>query len=107
MCFKPKWILKKTFVESQSKVIRVYEFQTKAISYEGFFWVSVWSNLGLRVSNKTEFWWRHLLGLSLKLYKFMSFKQKRILINPFLESQFGIMQVYEFQRKANSYEDIF
>ena len=106
MSFIEKRILLKTFFESQFEVISVYEFQTKAISYEGFCWVSVWSNLGLRVSNKTEFLWRDLLGLSLKLCKFMSFKQKRILINPFLESQFGIMQVYEFQRKANSYEQI-
>ena len=36
----------------------------------------------------------------------MSFKQKRILMKTFLESQFEVMEVYEFQTKANSYEGI-
>ena len=35
----------------------------------------------------------------------MSLKQNRILKMTFVESQFGIMWVYEFQTKANSYED--
>ena len=37
----------------------------------------------------------------------MSFKQKRILMNKFVESQFEDMKVYVFQTKANSYEDNF
>ena len=36
----------------------------------------------------------------------MSFKQKQILMKTFVESQFEDMKVYEFQTKANSYEDI-
>ena len=36
----------------------------------------------------------------------MSFKQKRILMKTFVESQFEVTLVYEFQAKANSYEDI-
>ena len=35
----------------------------------------------------------------------MSFKQKEILMKTFVESQFEIMSVYEFQTKANSPED--
>ena len=96
----------KTFVESQFEVIYVYEFQTKANSYEDICWVSVWSYVSLWVSNKIELLWRHLLSLSLKLCKFMSFKQKRILMEAFVESQFEVIYVYEFQIKANWYEDI-
>ena len=47
-----------------------------------------------------------MLILSLKLCKFMSFKQKGILLQTFVESQFEVMYVYEFQRKPNSDEDI-
>ena len=36
----------------------------------------------------------------------MSFKQKRILMNKFVESQFEDMKADEFQTKVNSYEDI-
>ena len=36
----------------------------------------------------------------------MSFKPKRILMKIFVESLFEVMYVYEFQTKANSYEDI-
>ena len=36
----------------------------------------------------------------------MSFKQKRILMKTFVESQFEIIQLYQFQTKANSSEDI-
>ena len=36
----------------------------------------------------------------------MSFKQNRILIMTFVESQFGVMSVHEFIAKGNSYEDI-
>ena len=36
----------------------------------------------------------------------MSFKQKRILMKTFVRSQFEVMLIYEFQKKANSYEDI-
>ena len=106
MSFTPKRILMKTFVDSQFENIYVYEFQTKANSDEDICWVSVWSYLSLRVSNKSEFLWRHLLSLSLKLLKLTSFKQNGILMNTFVESHFEVMQVYEFQTKTNSYEDI-
>ena len=36
----------------------------------------------------------------------MSFKQKRILMKKFLECQFKVTEVYEFQTKANFDEDI-
>ena len=88
--FKQNQTYMKTFLEPQFDVMLVYEFQTKAISYEGICWVSVWSYLSLRGLNKSEFLWRHLLSLSLKLCKFMSFKQKRILMNKFVESQFEV-----------------
>ena len=51
-------------------------------------------------------WWRHLFSLSLNLCKFMNFKQKRILMNIFVQSSFEVMSVYEFQTKQNSYQDI-
>ena len=75
-------------------------------SDEGICWVSVWSYPGLRVLNPGEFLWRHLLSLSLKFSKFMSFIHKRILMNKFVVSHFEVMYVYEFQKKGNSYEDI-
>ena len=130
MIFKQNRILMKAFVEAQFEVIYVKEFQTKlnssehlcwvsALSYvslwvskkatsdEGLCWVAVWSYLCLWVWNKSEFLWRHLLSLSLKLCKFMCFKEKWILMKTFLEPQFGVAKVYEFQTKANSYGDIF
>ena len=91
MSFKQNMILMKTFVETQFEVMRVSEIQTKPNSYEDICWVSVGSYVSLWVSNKSEFWWRHLLGLSLELCKFMSFKQKRVLMNKFVESQFEVM----------------
>ena len=36
----------------------------------------------------------------------MNFKQKLILMKTFLESQFEVMEVYEFQTKVNSYADV-
>ena len=36
----------------------------------------------------------------------MSFKQKRILMKTFVELQFEVMYIYEFQTKANSNEDL-
>ena len=36
----------------------------------------------------------------------MSFNQKRILMNKFVESQSEVLLVYEFQTKVNSYEGI-
>ena len=81
-------------------------FQTRANSYEGICWVLVWSYFSLRVSNKTEFLWRHLLSLSLNLCKFMSFKQKRFLVKAFAECQVEFIYVYEFQTKVDSYEGI-
>ena len=47
-----------------------------------------------------------MLSLSLKLYRFKSFKPKRIFMNTFAEVQFEIVYVYEFQTKVNSYEGI-
>ena len=89
--FKPKQILTKTFVESQFEIIQVYEFQTKANSYEDICWVSLWSYVSLWVSNKIELLWRHLLSLSLKWSKSTSFKQNRIPIKTFVESVFEVM----------------
>ena len=48
-----------------------------------------------------------LLSRSLKLSMFMSFKQKRILMKIFVESQFEVMEVYEFETRANPDDDIF
>ena len=95
-----------TFVELRSEFMEVYEFQTKANSYEHICWFSVWSYVSLRDSNQSEFWWRHLLSLSLKLSRFTTLKQNRILIKTFVESQFEVMLVYVFQTKVDSYEDI-
>ena len=106
MGFKPKRILMKTFVESQFVVMYVYEFLTKANSYENICLVSVWSYLSLRVSTKTEVLWRHLLSLSLRLYEFNSFKQNRTYMKTFVEPHFEVMLVYEFQTKAISDEGI-
>ena len=104
--FKQKRILVKTFLHSQFEVIYVYEFQGKPICYEDICWVSVWSYLSLGVSNKTKFLWRHLLSLGLKLSMFTNFKQQRILIKTFVESQLEDMLIHWFQARANSYEDI-
>ena len=106
MSFKQKRILMKTFVESQFEVIYVYEFQKKANPDEDICWVSFWSYVILWVSNKSEVLWRDLLSFRLNLSKFTSFKQKRILLKIFDETQFEVIQLYEFQTKANSYEDI-
>ena len=106
MSFKQKRFVIKAFVASPFEVIWVYEFQTTPNLYEEICWVLVWSYLSIRVSNKSEFLCRHLLSLSFKLCKFMSFKQKWILMQAFVDSQFEIMRVYEFQTKANFYEDI-
>ena len=97
----------KTFLESHFEVMLVYQFQTKPNIYEDICWVSIWSFVSLWVSKKSGLWSRHLLSFILKWCKFMSFKQNRILLKTFVLSQFGVMQVYEFQRKANSYEDTF
>ena len=117
------------FVESQFEILLVYEFQTKANSYEDICCVSVWSYVSLWVSNQSEFSWKHLLSLRLKLYKVMSFKQKwilgrhllslslklcifmrfkrkRILMQTFVECYFEIMSDYEFHTKPISYEGI-
>ena len=106
MSFKPKWILRKTFVDSYFRVMWVGEFHTKGNSSENICWVSVWNYVTLSLSNKSEFIWRHLLTLNLKLCKFMTFKQRRILINAFVESQLEVIWLYEFQTNADSYEDI-
>ena len=91
MSFKPNRILMKIFVESQFEVIYVYEFQTKANSYENICWVSVWSNLSRRVSNNIDFLWRHLVSLSFKLRKFMRLKPWQVLMKTFFDSHFEIM----------------
>ena len=36
----------------------------------------------------------------------MTFKQKRTLMKAFVKSQFEVMEVYEFQTKANSDENL-
>ena len=91
MSFKVKRILVNKFIESQFAVMYLYEFPTKASSYEDICWVSVWSYVTLWVSNQSKFLWRHLLSLRLKLCKLMSFKQKRILMKAFVESQFEVI----------------
>ena len=91
MSFKPKWILLKTFFESQFEVIYVYEFQIRGNSYEGICWVSFWRYVSLCIWNQSEFSWRHLLSLSLKFHKFMCFKQERNLMKAFVESQFEVI----------------
>ena len=91
MSFKQKRIRMKTFVESEFEIMSVYEFETKANYCEDNCWASVWSYVSLWVSNKIELLWRHLLSLSWRLCKFMSFQQKRILMNKFVESQFEVM----------------
>ena len=106
MSFIQNGILLKTFVESQFQIKQLYQFQTKPNSDESICWVSLWSYVSLWVSNQSEFAWRYLLSLSLKLFKITSFKQNLILMNTFVESQFEVMSVYEFQTKANSHEDI-
>ena len=106
MSFKQNRILKMTFVESQFWVMWVYKFQTKGNSCEDICSVSAWSSATFGVSSNNEFLWRHLLSFSLELCKFLSFKQKRNLIKTFVDSQFRVMWVYEFQTKGNSYEEI-
>ena len=96
----------KTFVEPHFGVISLYEFQKKPNFYEDICWVSVWSYKSLWVSNKSQFFWTHLLSFRLKLSNFTSFKKKRILMKKFVESQFEVMYVYDFRTKANSNEDI-
>ena len=106
MSFKQKLIVLKTFVECQFKVVEVYEFQAKPNSDQDICWVSVLSYVTLWVSHKSRFLWRYSLSLSLHLFKFMSFKQNKILMITFVESQFRVMSAYQFQTKANSDEDI-
>ena len=106
MSFKKKRILMKAFVEAQFRVMSFHEFYTNGNFSEDICWVSVLSYLSLRVSNKREIWWRHLLSLSFKLSKFTSFKHTRIFMKTFVESQFEVMLICKFQTKANSYEDI-
>ena len=91
MSFKQNLILIKTLPESQFEVMSVYEFHTKANSHENICLLSVWSYVCFWLSNKSEFLCRRLLTLSLKLCMFMSFKQKRILMNTFVKSQFEVI----------------
>ena len=69
-----------------------------------FYCASVSSYVRLRLENKSQFLRTHILGLSLKLRKFMSFKPKPSLLKTFVESQFQVISVYEFQTRANSDE---
>ena len=107
MGFKQKPIFMKTFFEPQFRVMWVYELQAQGNSSEDICWGWVSSYVNWSVSNKSDFLWINLLTLSLKLCNFMKFKQKRILMKTFIESQFEVMWVSEFQTKANCYEDIF
>ena len=91
MAFKQKRIFLNKFVECQFEVLLVYQFETKPNSDEGICWVSVWSYVSLWVSNKSKYLWRHFFSLSLKLWKFMSFKQKQILMKAFVESPFEVI----------------
>ena len=106
MNLKPERILMKTFAGSKFRVIWGYDFQRTGNSSEDICSLQVWSYLNLRVSNKSKFFWRNLLSFSLKLGNLTSFKQKRILLRTFLESQFEVMLVYDFKTKGNSYETI-
>ena len=106
MSFTRKRILTRTFLEPHFEVMQVYEFQTKVNSYEDLCWVSLWRYLSLWISNKRVFLSRYPLSLSLKLSKLTSFKKTRIHIKTFVESQFEVMEVYYFQTKSDSYEDI-
>ena len=101
MGFKQKPIFMKTFFEPQFRVMWAYELQTQGNSSEDICWGSVSSYINWSVSNKSEFLWINLLTLSLKLCNFMKFKQKRILMKTFIESQFEVMWISEFQTKAN------
>ena len=89
--FKQNPILMKKFVESQFEVIKLYYLERKADSYEDISWASVWSYVSLWVSNKSEYLRRHILGLSLNLPKFMSFKPKPSFLKTFVESHFDVM----------------
>ena len=89
--WKQKSILTKTYFRSQFEVTEVYEFQTKAKSSEDICWVLVWGYVSLWISNKSEFWWINFLSLSLKLCKFMSYKQRRILMKTFIELDSEVM----------------
>ena len=84
-------IFTNTLVDSQFEVMRVSQFQTKANCYEDICLVSVWTFLRLWLWNQSKFSRRHLLSLSFKLCKFMTFQQKRILMKTFVECQFEII----------------
>ena len=88
---KNQQIFMKTLLESQFEVIEVYIYQTKADSYKDISWASARCCVSFWVSNKSQFLRRHILGLSLKLRKFMSSIPKRILLRTFVESKFEVM----------------
>ena len=46
------------------------------------------------------------MSLSLNLCKFKSFKEKGILMEAFVEPEFGVMSLNELKTKANIYKDI-
>ena len=81
----------KTFAESEFEVTSVYEFQTKANSDEDICGASIWTDVSLWISNKSEFLSRYSLSLSLKVSKFTICKQNWIVIKTFVESQFEVM----------------
>ena len=106
MSLKQNRILKMTFVDPQFGVMWVYEFLPKGNSYEDICWVSIWNYVRFGVSSNSKLLWRRLVSLRLELCKFMSFKQKWILMETFAESQSRVMWVYEFQTQGNSSEGI-
>ena len=81
----------KTFVESQFEVLSVNEVETEANFYEDISWASVCSCVSLWVSNKSQFLWRDILGLSLKLHNSINFEPKWLLLKTYVESQFEVM----------------
>ena len=94
------------FVECQFEVVLAHECKTKVNSYQDICWASLLSYVILWILNKSKFQWRHFLSVTLKLCKFMGFKQKRIFLNKFVEYQFEVLLVYEFETKPNSDEGI-
>ena len=91
MSFKQKGIPMEAFAEPQFGVKSLYEFKKKGNYCEDICCVSLWSYVSLEVSKKSGFLSRHLLSLSLELCKFMSFKQKRILMKSFVRSKFEVI----------------
>ena len=76
--------------------LSVYSYVSLWVSNESGFdgdicWGSVSSYVNLWVSNKSEFLLINMLSLILKLINFVKFKQKRIVMKTFADSQFEVM----------------